>query len=87
MDGPINKESKQPIILHIDLKNIELFDLPSLFEIACQNEQYAEATLIRNAITRALDVIEAGTRNPDEEEEEEEEDELDDEHYLPEPEI
>ena len=82
MDLPINKESQEPIILHLDLKNIELVDLGSLFEIACQNEQYAEAVLIRKAINCALDDIESRARNPDEDEEDEE-----DEHYLPEPEI
>ncbi len=85
MDIPINKEPQDPVILHLDLKRMDLLDLASLFEIACQNEQYAEGALIRNAINRALDAIEFRSRNPEEEEEYDEEEE--DEHYLPEPEI
>ena len=85
MDIPVNKPAQEPVILHLDLKSIDLVDLGSLFEIACTNEQYAEAELIRKAIHSSLDAIEARARNP--EEEEEEADESDDEHFLPEPEF
>lgn len=88
MDVPKkDTESQEPVILHLDLKKIELVDLCSLFQIACDNEQYAESSFIRKAINQFLDGIEADSRNPEPEDEEEDEDEDDDEKFLADPEF
>lgn len=88
MDLPKNTESQEPIILHLDLKKIELVDLCSLFQLACDNEQFAESSFIRKAINHFLDSIEAEARNPETEDDDDDDDEEDDdEKFLPDPEF
>lgn len=84
---PIDQEFRDPIILHLDLENLEFIDLGSLFQIACENEQFAEADLIRKAIIRSLDAIEKEAKEGPKEEEEEDDEDDDDENWLNPPEL